>query len=105
MFNVLNNKTLLEYMKQYPEAAEALKKLYYELVKADFKDFNDLKRVYRGASIVHDNRVVFNVSGNKYRLVVRVSFQNKRMMIKWFGNHKEYDMIDVTTIQRPNRRD
>jgi mRNA interferase HigB len=103
VFNVLNNKTLLEYMKQYPEAAEALKKLYYELVKAEFKDFNELKQVYGNASIVHDNRVVFNVSGNKYRLVVRVNFQNKRMMIKWFGTHKEYDTINVTTIQRPNR--
>ena len=64
---------------------------YFELEKSDFNNFSDLKAIYGNASIIGDNRIIFNVLGNKYRLIVRVSFQYKRMMIKWFGTHEEYD--------------
>jgi len=55
--------------------------------------------VYGIASLVGDDRVVFNVMGNKYRLVVRIVFEYKAVQVKWFGTHKEYDRIDVSTIQ------
>nr|WP_300979954.1 type II toxin-antitoxin system HigB family toxin [Sediminibacterium sp. Gen4] len=71
---------------------------YHELVNADFKNFNELKKVYGNASLVADDRVVFNIMGNKYRLVVRMVFDYKAIQIKWFGTHAEYDKIDVTTI-------
>ncbi|MBX9782307.1 MAG: type II toxin-antitoxin system HigB family toxin [Chitinophagaceae bacterium] len=99
MFNIINRKILLEYCKKYPQAATALKEWYYELLKGNFKSFNELKAVYGNASIVADDRVVFNIMGNKYRLVVRFSFLYKAIQIKWFGTHKEYDAIDVTTVQ------
>ncbi|MCU0340555.1 MAG: type II toxin-antitoxin system HigB family toxin [Spirosomaceae bacterium] len=99
MFNVLSTKTLNHYINQYPEAANALKKLYQELSKSSFDSFNDLKVVYGSASIVGDNRVVFNVVGNKYRLIVRVNFEYKRIMIKWFGTHKEYDQINAAKVE------
>ena len=90
---------MLEYCKKYPAAATALQEWYHELVKADFKNFNELKKVYGNASLVADERAVFNIMGNKYRLVVRIVFGFKAIQVKWFGTHAEYDKINVTTIQ------
>lgn len=90
---------MLEYCKKYPAATIALQEWYHELVNSDFKNFNDLKKVYGNASIVADDRFVFNIMGNKYRLVVRVVFAFKAIQVKWFGTHTEYDKIDVKKIQ------
>jgi len=80
-------------------ARVALFAWYHELVISEFKSFNDLKKVYGNVSLVSDDKVVFNIMGNKYRLVVRMVFEFKAIQIKWFGTHSEYDKIDVTTIQ------
>lgn len=103
MFNIITRKTLLDYCKKYPAASTALQEWYHELVKCDFKNFNELKRVYGSASLVADDRVVFNIMGNKYRLVVRIVFDFKVIQIKWFGTHAEYDKINVTTIQHSKK--
>ena len=95
MFNIITRKTLLDYCKKYPMAALALQEWYHELVQYDFKNFNELKSVYGHASLVADDRVVFNIMGNHYRLVIRIVFQYKVIQIKWFGTHAEYDKIDV----------
>lgn len=99
VFNIITRKTLLEYCKKYPAAATALQEWYFELVMCEFKNFNDLKQVYGNASLVADDRVVFNIMGNKYRLVVRIVFDFKAIQVKWFGTHAEYNMIDVKTIK------
>lgn len=99
MFNIITRKTLLEYCKKYPVAATALQEWYHELVNSDFRNFNELKKVYGNASLVADDRVVFNIMGNKYRLVVRMVFDFKAIQVKWFGTHAEYDKINVNTIQ------
>ena len=99
MFNIITRKTLLEYCKKYPAVATALQEWYLELVNCDFKNFNELKKVYGNASLVADDRVVFNIMGNKYRLVVRIVFEFKAIQVKWFGTHAEYAKINVTTIQ------
>jgi mRNA interferase HigB len=99
VFNVITRRTLLEYTKKHPLAATALLEWYHELVKADFESFNDLKSVYANASLVGDDRVVFNIMGNKYRLVVRIIFEFKVIQVKWFGTHAEYDRVDVATVQ------
>ena len=98
MFNVIARRTLNEYGEKYPEAKTALQKWYHEMAEADFRNFNQLKQVYAGASMVADDRVVFNICGNKYRVVVRMNFQFKAVQVKWFGTHKQYDKIDVATI-------
>lgn len=77
----------------------ALQEWYYELLNSGFKNFNELKRVYGNASIISDDRVIFNIAGNKYRLIVRIVFDYKVIQIKWFGTHKEYDKIDAVNIQ------
>ncbi|CAN5515505.1 type II toxin-antitoxin system HigB family toxin [soil metagenome] len=99
MFNIIARRTLLSYCKQYPLAANALKQWYAEWLECEFTNFNEVKAVYGSISIVADDRVIFNIMGNKYRLVVRMVFDYKTIRIKWFGTHAEYDKIDVTTIQ------
>lgn len=89
MFNIIARRTLLEYCKIYPDAATALSEWYFELLYCKFINFNELKKVYGSASLVGDDRVVFNIMGNKYRLVVRVVFEFKAIQIKWFGAHSE----------------
>ena len=103
VFNIITRRTLLEYCKKYPAAATALQEWYHELVNCGFKNFNELKQVYQNTSIIADDRVVFNIIGNKYRLVVRIIFDFKAIQVKWFGTHAAYDKIDVTTIQNKKK--
>lgn len=98
MFNILTRRTLNEYCSQYPEAAQALRKWYLDIKNADFASMNELKSVHGNASILADNRVVFNIHGNTYRLIVRFNFRYKAVLIKWFGPHALYDTIDAATI-------
>ena len=98
MFNIIARRTLLAYCKKYPDAATALLEWYYELLKSDFRNFNDLKRVYSSASLVGDDRVVFNILGNKYRLLVRIVFEFKAIQVKWFGTHIAYDKTDMKSV-------
>jgi len=99
MFNIIARKTLLAYCLLYPKAANALQEWYNEMILHEFKNFQELKAVYGNASVVGDDRVVFNIMGNHYRLVVRMVFDYKVIQIKWFGTHAEYDKIDVKTIK------
>ena len=98
VFNIITRRTLLEYCKKYPAAATALQEWYHELVNCDFKNFNELKQVYQNTSIIADDRVVFNIIGNKYRLVVRIIFDFKAIQVKWFGTHAEYDKTDAAVV-------
>ena len=104
MFNIIARRTLNEYARKYPEAKTALQKWYHEMAEADFKNFNELKSAYGSASVVGDDRAVFNLCGNKYRLVARFNFQFKAVQVKWFGTHKEYDKINVETIRHAKKK-
>lgn len=98
MFNIITRKNLLWYCELYSDAKLALLVWYIEIERADFANFNELKKFYPTASLVGDDRVVFNIMGNHYRLIVRFSFEFRAVQVKWFGSHKEYDRIDVKTI-------
>lgn len=99
MFNIIARKTLLVYCGLYPKAANALKEWYREMETAEYGSFQQLKLQYGSASLVGDDRVVFNIMGNHFRLVVRMVFDYKTIQIKWFGTHAEYDQVDVKTVQ------
>ena len=96
--NIIAKGTILYYIDVYPKAKTALLTWYYEFAKAEFKNFNELKGVYGNASIVANNRVIFNIKGNEYRLVVSVNFRQLAAYVIWFGTHKEYDKIDTSKI-------
>jgi len=95
---ILVRRTILYYAKIYPPASDALLVWYHEFSKYGFANFNELKRVYRNASIISHQRVVFNVKGNAYRLIVSINFQQQACYVIWFGPHKEYDQIDASAI-------
>jgi len=77
----------------------ALDSWFHEVKRADWKNSADVKARYAHASIVGADRVVFNIKGNAYRLVVAVSYQRGSVFIKWLGTHKGYDAIDVRTVE------
>jgi mRNA interferase HigB len=80
------------------DAEEPLKAWYAEARKAAWKSPEDIKAKYRSASFVADNRVVFNIAGNKYRLVIHVNYGLGVVLVKFIGTHTEYDAIDASKI-------
>ncbi|WP_445452203.1 type II toxin-antitoxin system HigB family toxin [Flavobacterium sp. 25HG05S-40] len=95
---ILVRKTILFYIKKYPIAETQLLIWYNEFSKHEFQNFNELKKVYGNASIVNNNRVIFNIKGNDFRLIVSINFLQAACYVIWFGTHKEYDNITVETI-------
>lgn len=96
--NVINRKNLKTFYIIHPDAKEPLETWYKIAKKAAWNSFNHVKQVYPSADHVGDGRMVFNIKGNQYRLVVRFSFLYKAIQIKWFGTHSEYDKIDVLKV-------
>jgi mRNA interferase HigB len=95
---ILVKKTILFYIDKYPIAKTQLLIWYNDFSKLEFLNFNELKRVYGNASIVNSERVVFNIKGNDFRLVVAINFVQSACYVIWFGTHAEYDKINVETI-------
>ena len=82
-----------------PSVKSALDAWFEEARKARWSNTADVKRSYATASIVTADRIVFNVKGNAYRLVVSVDFEKSIVWIKWIGTHKDYDRIDVKEVE------
>ena len=99
--NIINRKTIIYYTEKYPNAKSQLLTWYNEILKQDFDNFNHLKAMYGNASIVNSQRVVFNIKGNDFRLIVSINFRHKACYTIWFGTHKEYDKINAATIKYP----
>ena len=96
---ILVKKTILYYTKKYPIAQTQILIWFTEFSKMNFSSFNELKQVYGNASVVNNNRVVFNIKGNDFRLIVSINFLQQACYVIWFGTHKEYDKINVATIE------
>jgi mRNA interferase HigB len=96
--NIIAKGTILYYINKYPKAKTALLTWYHEFSKSDFRNFNELKSFYGNVSIVANSRVIFNIKGNDFRLLTSINFRRLAAYVIWFGTHKEYDKIDVTTI-------
>lgn len=93
--------TLREFWQQ-PEHADAeqpLKAWHAEARAADWDQPSAIKARYRSASFVGKNRVVFNIAGNKYRLVVAIAYRMRVVYVKFIGSHAAYDEIDATTVE------
>ncbi len=97
--NIISRNTIIYYTEKYPTAKNQLLTWYYEISKFDFDNFNELKEVYGNASLVSNQRVVFNIKGNDFRLVVSFNFRRKACYTIWFGTHRAYDKIDVAKIE------
>ena len=89
----------LEGHKDQRAVKAALDSWFHEVKLAKWKSSSDVKACYGNASIVGAERVVFNIKGNAYRLVAAVDYRRAIVFIKWLGTHKQYDAIDVRTVQ------
>lgn len=81
-----------------PQAEEPLRAWYADARTADWASPDTIKRRHAGASVLRDNRVVFNIGGNKYRLVVRINYFYRVIYIRFVGTHADYDRIDAETV-------
>ena len=97
---IIKEKTLTEYcrMSKYKRASDSLKAWVYEVKFSTWDNANELKSKYSNASIISSKRVVFNIKGNDYRLIVDVEYKLKIIFVVWFGTHEEYNKIDAKTI-------
>jgi mRNA interferase HigB len=95
---VIAVKTLKEFWESVPSAEQALLAWYEEAEAAQWSSPNELKQQYRNASILTDKRVIFNIHGNSYRLIVDIEYRLKIVFIVWFGTHKQYDKIDAKKV-------
>jgi mRNA interferase HigB len=95
---VIAKSTLRTFWEKHPDAEVPLKTWYKIVEKADWRDPHDVKEAYSDLSVVGSNRLVFNIKGNKYRLVVYVVFKFRKVFVRFVGTHQQYDRIDVKTI-------
>ena len=97
---VIAKRTLREFWENpdYADAEQPLKAWHSEARKAEWKTPQHIKAQYRHASFLKDNRVVFNIAGNKYRLVVKVNYALRIAYVHFVGTHNQYDAIDAETV-------
>ncbi len=91
-------KTLREFWNRYPQAQQPLQAWYADARKATWNTPSDIRLVYRNASMLPDHRVVFDIKGNDFRLVVKINYHYGIVYIRFVGTHAEYDRIDATSI-------
>jgi len=95
---VISRKKLKEFWGKHPDARQSLQAWYADAKHADWKTPTDIKNIYNNVSLLANNRVVFNIKGNKYRLVVAVQYKYRIIYIRFIGSHREYDKIDAASI-------
>ena len=95
---VIARNTLTDYWTKHPDAEESLKAWFHVASKATWYQPSDLKRQFRHASILSGKRVVFNIKGNTYRLIVDIEYKIGIVFIVWFGTHEDYDFVNAKEI-------
>ena len=95
---VIAKRILREFWEKHNDCEQQLKSWYQEASNAVWTNSNEIKLEYPSASIIGDNRIVFNIKGNSYRLIVKINFDYQMIWIRFIGTHAEYDKINAKTI-------
>lgn len=95
---IIAKRTLRTFWKRHPKAKGPLEAWHQELARADRASPSEVKNQFGSASVLQDNRVVFNIAGNQYRLIVKINYPYRIVYIRFIGTHADYDAIDATTI-------
>ncbi len=95
---VIAKSTLRDYWEKNNECEQSLLSWYKVVIKANWSNFNEVKNQFGSCKIVGNDRIVFKIKGNNYRLIVKVSFENQLIWVRFLGTHSEYDLIDAKTI-------
>ena len=91
---------MVEYWQKHADAQGSLEAWYNLTREANWKNPQDVKDSFRNASFIGDNRVIFNIKGSDYRLIVHIRYEAGIVYIKWVGTHDEYDRIDAEDVGR-----
>ena len=97
---IISKKTLKDFYEQskYSDGKSPLEAWHKEVLKLDWSNPNEVKEMYRSASIIGNEKVVFNLAGNKYRLIVTINYYAKIVFIKFIGTHKQYDKVNMEDL-------
>jgi mRNA interferase HigB len=95
---IISRKILREFWGKHPDAQQPLQAWYFDVKHSRWKSPADIKNIYRNASFLMDNRVVFNIKGNRYRVVAAVQYDFEIVYVRFVGTHKDYDKIDAAKI-------
>jgi mRNA interferase HigB len=95
---IISKQTLVKFYERYPDSKKPLMNWYNIAKKSTFSNVNQVKQAFNKVSILSENRIVFNIKGNNYRLIVAARFQLGIFYICWVGAHDEYDKIDANKI-------
>ena len=95
---IISKRTLREFWERFRDAEEPLLAWYREVEKEDWDSPAKVKEKYRSASIIKGSRVVFNIKGNNYRVVVKVNYQYRVVYVRFVGTHAEYDEVNVEEV-------
>ncbi|TFF38949.1 type II toxin-antitoxin system HigB family toxin [Mucilaginibacter psychrotolerans] len=95
---VISKKILRDFWEKHADCEQQLKAWYQEAEESNWRSPNDIKKEFPSASILSDNRIVFNIKGNSYRLIVKITFEGQMAWIRFIGTHAEYDKINAKTI-------
>ena len=95
---IIKIKTLESFCEIHPDAEIALREWYVKVSKASWTKFDDIKRTFNSTDYVGNQRYVFNIKGNKYRIVAAIKFQIQILYIRFVGTHQEYDNIEAKNI-------
>ena len=98
LMRVFNKSAILHYARRHAGAREDLLAWHAETEKAVWGSPSEIKRQFPNASVVANNRVVFNICGNRYRLIVSFAYRHQACYVKFFGSHAEYDRVDAATV-------
>lgn len=98
IMRIISRKALKDFWTRHTQAEEPLKSWFEEATQATWKTPQDIKALYRSADFVLGNRVIFNIGGNKYRLIVKINYSYGVVYIRFIGTHTEYDKINAETI-------
>lgn len=96
--HVISRKKLREFWEKHRDAEEWLKAWFKEAQAANWKSLDDIRKRYRSADWVRGNKVIFDVKGNRYRLIIKVKFEAQIIYIRFIGTHEEYDRVDVDSL-------
>jgi len=95
---IVTFSTIRDFSKKYPTADIALRDWYFKTTKSEWNSLSDIKQTFNSVDFVGNNRYVFNIKGNNFRLVAIIIFASKKVYIRFIGTHAQYDTIDCLNI-------
>lgn len=95
---IIAKSTIKHFILRHPQAEVALLNWYLRTKESDWSSFTELKKVFRATDVVKNHLYIFNIGGNKYRLIARIFFKTRTVYIRFIGTHAEYDKIKIEEL-------